>query len=86
MPFSVLSDLHSAVTNSKGNERAVFCSTEFSVTVVNGKFTWCKEDLPVLQKYVQKSRILGVFNTVNTKRKRKLWIIHYNTKSQILLT
>ncbi|XP_062269788.1 ATP-binding cassette sub-family C member 3 isoform X2 [Platichthys flesus] len=24
-------------------------STEFSVTVVNGKFTWSKEDLPVLQ-------------------------------------
>ncbi len=30
------------------------------MTVVNGKFTWAKQDPPVLHKYVMKSHILCV--------------------------
>lgn len=35
-----------------GDSLTCWFSAEFSVTVVNGKFTWGKEDPPVLHKYV----------------------------------
>lgn len=37
-----------------------YWSTEYSVTVVNGKFSWGKEDPPVLHKYVIKSHVLYI--------------------------
>lgn len=60
--FSILScqdRLYHIGASSKGNN-VTFCrSTEFSVAVINGKFTWAKEDPAVLHKYVMKSHILS---------------------------
>lgn len=38
--------------DSEGFQNVTCHSTDFSITVVNGKFTWAKEDPPALHRYV----------------------------------